>query len=80
MVSIQLFYCSTGQYGIPKPFYFPFTKSYWCGSSGSNHDRSDNQLGMTNLNPRGKLALSGPCCSKVNVYHLYTHISLIYPF
>ncbi|XP_052284173.1 phospholipid-transporting ATPase ABCA1-like isoform X3 [Dreissena polymorpha] len=41
-----------GQYGIPKPFYFPFTKSYWCGSSGSNHDRSDNQLGMTNLNPR----------------------------
>ncbi|KFM79746.1 ATP-binding cassette sub-family A member 3, partial [Stegodyphus mimosarum] len=19
------------QYGIPKPFYFPFTRSYWCG-------------------------------------------------
>ncbi|XP_059179614.1 phospholipid-transporting ATPase ABCA3-like [Physella acuta] len=22
-----------GEYGIPKPFYFCFTKSYWCGSS-----------------------------------------------
>lgn len=22
-----------GSYGIPKPFYFPFTKSYWCGVS-----------------------------------------------
>uniref|UniRef100_UPI0037E7D1F5 phospholipid-transporting ATPase ABCA1 n=1 Tax=Semicossyphus pulcher TaxID=241346 RepID=UPI0037E7D1F5 len=22
-----------GQYGIPKPWYFPFTKSYWCGTA-----------------------------------------------
>lgn len=22
-----------GQYGIPKPFYFPFTMSYWCSNS-----------------------------------------------
>uniref|UniRef100_A0A672G6Q6 P-type phospholipid transporter n=1 Tax=Salarias fasciatus TaxID=181472 RepID=A0A672G6Q6_SALFA len=22
-----------GQYGIPKPWYFPFTSSYWCGTS-----------------------------------------------
>ncbi|XP_068164948.1 phospholipid-transporting ATPase ABCA1-like [Antennarius striatus] len=22
-----------GQYGIPKPWYFPFTASYWCGSN-----------------------------------------------
>ncbi|XP_074478981.1 phospholipid-transporting ATPase ABCA1 isoform X1 [Sebastes fasciatus] len=22
-----------GQYGIPKPWYFPFTKSYWCGKA-----------------------------------------------
>uniref|UniRef100_A0A1I8IFT6 ABC transporter domain-containing protein n=1 Tax=Macrostomum lignano TaxID=282301 RepID=A0A1I8IFT6_9PLAT len=21
-----------GKYGVPKPFYFPFTKSYWCSS------------------------------------------------
>lgn len=25
-----------GSYGIPKPFYFPFTKSYWCGLSHDN--------------------------------------------
>ncbi|XP_031441264.1 phospholipid-transporting ATPase ABCA1-like isoform X2 [Clupea harengus] len=22
-----------GQYGIPKPWYFPFTRSYWCGTA-----------------------------------------------
>ncbi|XP_060571216.1 phospholipid-transporting ATPase ABCA1-like [Ruditapes philippinarum] len=22
-----------GSYGIPKPWYFPFTSSYWCGTS-----------------------------------------------
>uniref|UniRef100_A0AAQ4RXI4 P-type phospholipid transporter n=1 Tax=Gasterosteus aculeatus aculeatus TaxID=481459 RepID=A0AAQ4RXI4_GASAC len=22
-----------GQYGIPRPWYFPFTKSYWCGEN-----------------------------------------------
>ncbi|XP_048579731.1 phospholipid-transporting ATPase ABCA3 isoform X2 [Nematostella vectensis] len=33
---ILTWYISTvfpGQYGIPKPFYFPFMKSYWCGFS-----------------------------------------------
>ncbi|KAJ8371671.1 hypothetical protein AAFF_G00303470 [Aldrovandia affinis] len=25
-----------GMYGIPRPWYFPFTKSYWCGESGVN--------------------------------------------
>ncbi|KAJ7352721.1 hypothetical protein OS493_034326 [Desmophyllum pertusum] len=25
-----------GSYGIPKPFYFPFTKTYWCGASSDN--------------------------------------------
>uniref|UniRef100_A0A4W6E2P5 ABC transporter domain-containing protein n=1 Tax=Lates calcarifer TaxID=8187 RepID=A0A4W6E2P5_LATCA len=24
-----------GQYGIPKPWYFPFTASYWCGRLGT---------------------------------------------
>ena len=24
---------SAGQYGIPKPWYFPFTRSYWCGTA-----------------------------------------------
>ena len=22
-----------GEYGVPKPFYFPFQPSYWCGKS-----------------------------------------------
>ncbi|XP_014662041.1 PREDICTED: LOW QUALITY PROTEIN: ATP-binding cassette sub-family A member 1-like [Priapulus caudatus] len=22
----------TGEYGVPRPFYFPLTKSYWCGT------------------------------------------------
>ena len=22
-----------GSYGIPRPFYFPFTKTYWCGTT-----------------------------------------------
>ncbi|XP_075459417.1 phospholipid-transporting ATPase ABCA1-like isoform X2 [Ascaphus truei] len=25
-----------GQYGIPRPWYFPFTASYWCGVSHNN--------------------------------------------
>ncbi|CAC5414478.1 ABCA1 [Mytilus coruscus] len=32
-----------GQYGIPRKFYFPFLKSYWCGSSISK-DRSDQYM------------------------------------
>uniref|UniRef100_A0A8C5HCB1 P-type phospholipid transporter n=1 Tax=Gouania willdenowi TaxID=441366 RepID=A0A8C5HCB1_GOUWI len=30
-----------GQYGIPKPFYFPFTSSYWCGTTPVTEDKSD---------------------------------------
>lgn len=31
-----------GQYGIPRPYYFPFTKSYWCGEEPKviHHHRS----------------------------------------
>ncbi|XP_055488379.1 phospholipid-transporting ATPase ABCA1-like [Leucoraja erinacea] len=29
-----------GQYGIPKPWYFPFTKSYWCGDPVQNISQS----------------------------------------
>lgn len=28
---LDFFYLS-GTYGIPLPWYFPITKSYWCGS------------------------------------------------
>lgn len=31
-----------GQYGIPKPWYFPFTSSYWCGTqAGADPDPLD---------------------------------------
>ncbi|XP_068612159.1 LOW QUALITY PROTEIN: phospholipid-transporting ATPase ABCA1-like [Brachionichthys hirsutus] len=37
-----------GQYGIPKPWYFPFTTSYWCGLSpatdGDPHALNDSSL------------------------------------
>uniref|UniRef100_UPI00398F4B51 phospholipid-transporting ATPase ABCA1-like n=1 Tax=Pristiophorus japonicus TaxID=55135 RepID=UPI00398F4B51 len=29
-----------GQYGIPKPWYFPITKSYWCGDAVQNIKQS----------------------------------------
>ncbi|XP_074643630.1 phospholipid-transporting ATPase ABCA1-like [Tubulanus polymorphus] len=29
-----------GQYGLPRPWYFPFTKTYWCGFTSSNDDSS----------------------------------------
>ncbi|XP_071145778.1 phospholipid-transporting ATPase ABCA1-like isoform X2 [Mytilus edulis] len=32
-----------GQFGIPRKFYFPFLKSYWCGSSISK-ERSDQYM------------------------------------
>ncbi|CAH1774058.1 unnamed protein product [Owenia fusiformis] len=31
-----------GEFGVPKPFYFPFTKSYWCGHSYRAEDREAN--------------------------------------
>ncbi|XP_071081906.1 phospholipid-transporting ATPase ABCA3-like isoform X2 [Haliotis cracherodii] len=32
-----------GEFGVPKPFYFPFTASYWCGTKQRNADYSSNQ-------------------------------------
>lgn len=31
----------SGQYGIPKPWYFPFTSSYWCGTASSVEHNPD---------------------------------------
>ena len=31
-----------GEYGIPKPFYFFLTPSYWCGRRGEKVDLSSN--------------------------------------
>ncbi len=29
-----------GDFGIPQPFYFPFTRSYWCGPSASETEHN----------------------------------------
>lgn len=31
----------TGEYGIPKPWYFPFTSLYWCGPTKKTSDDPD---------------------------------------
>ncbi|KAK3101854.1 hypothetical protein FSP39_006814 [Pinctada imbricata] len=41
-----------GEYGVPRPFYFPFTSSYWCGvkeHSGLSEELSDVSMGMKNF-------------------------------
>lgn len=44
--------CSLGQYGIPKPCYFPFTCSYWCG----RRSKAEADPGLlTDPNRNGKL-------------------------
>lgn len=41
----------SGQYGIPRPWYFPFTKSYWCGekcgwTTASSTNKKENAEGI----------------------------------
>lgn len=31
MINDDCLYCVLGEYGIPQPWYYPVTKSYWCG-------------------------------------------------
>lgn len=31
-----------GDFGVPKPWYFPFMKAYWCNQPLSNHDYTEN--------------------------------------
>lgn len=44
-----------GDYGVPQPWYFPFTKSFWCGQPryvGKNRHiniRTDNQTAFNAL-------------------------------
>ncbi|XP_016348530.1 ATP-binding cassette sub-family A member 1, partial [Sinocyclocheilus anshuiensis] len=48
-----------GQYGIPKPWYFPFTSSYWCGTPVGSDAQPDllqeleNQSGYLEKPPPG---------------------------
>ena len=37
-----------GDYGIPRPFYFPFQPSYWCGTRTGNRTSSAEDLKMHN--------------------------------
>lgn len=62
LVSIQTFICvdccpsaifkpPPGQYGIPRPWYFPLTKSYWCGekcgwTTASSPNKKENADGI----------------------------------
>eukprot|EP00043_Microstomoeca_roanoka_P008399 m.80908 g.80908 ORF g.80908 m.80908 type:complete len:1735 (+) comp14227_c0_seq1:159-5363(+) len=39
-----------GEYGIPLPWYFPFTASYWCGASMPESDRLRGDDARTNPN------------------------------
>ncbi|XP_056624973.1 phospholipid-transporting ATPase ABCA1b [Triplophysa dalaica] len=48
-----------GQYGIPRPWYFPFTKSYWFGENNTN-----------NTTVHGKKGNSGAVCIEEEPTHL----------
>uniref|UniRef100_A0A671MCU3 P-type phospholipid transporter n=1 Tax=Sinocyclocheilus anshuiensis TaxID=1608454 RepID=A0A671MCU3_9TELE len=48
-----------GQYGIPRPWYFPFTKSYWFGESNTN-----------NTAVHGKKGNAGDVCIEEEPTHL----------
>lgn len=60
-----------GKYGVPLPFYFPFTKSFWCGHSKTSYmdechsnenpdhfeeDPSDRNCGVKTINLRKRYA------------------------
>uniref|UniRef100_A0A4W3GUN1 ATP-binding cassette sub-family A member 1-like n=1 Tax=Callorhinchus milii TaxID=7868 RepID=A0A4W3GUN1_CALMI len=49
-----------GQYGIPKPWYFLVTKSYWCGSSSQNKE----ELTFQGKQDEGRFSIS-------NIYNVF---------
>ena len=56
--------CITGQYGIPKPFYFPFMKSYWCGDQQMVNDGNELGHGGLELNGHSKYMYLSPLTLK----------------
>ncbi len=40
-----------GKYGVPKPFYFPFMLSYWCGIHRSHHQPSESLASIEPADP-----------------------------
>uniref|UniRef100_A0A8C1IRX6 P-type phospholipid transporter n=1 Tax=Cyprinus carpio TaxID=7962 RepID=A0A8C1IRX6_CYPCA len=53
-----------GQYGIPRPWYFPFTKSYWFGESNTNNTAVHGKKG----NAGGKKKKKEPTHLELGVY------------
>ena len=62
-----------GKYGVPKPWYFPFTCGYWCGSKRSKkpsnaekyHDRVKVNVKMEEEPSNMKLGVSIKNLTKV---------------
>uniref|UniRef100_A0AAQ5X6I6 ABC transporter domain-containing protein n=1 Tax=Amphiprion ocellaris TaxID=80972 RepID=A0AAQ5X6I6_AMPOC len=60
-----------GQYGIPKPWYFPFTKSYWCGTIPVTDENPDLLQDSTEYNSKLLFSISFlPLVSGVSVRNL----------
>uniref|UniRef100_A0A8C2G1S6 P-type phospholipid transporter n=1 Tax=Cyprinus carpio TaxID=7962 RepID=A0A8C2G1S6_CYPCA len=57
-----------GQYGIPRPWYFPFTKSYWFGESNTNNTAVHGKKGNAGEEPT-HLELGVYIKNLVKVYH-----------
>ena len=36
-----------GEFGVPKPFYFPFTSSYWCGTPQQENITNDVRINLS---------------------------------
>ncbi|CAF2630332.1 unnamed protein product [Rotaria sp. Silwood2] len=39
-----------GEYGIPQPWYYPFTKTYWCGYKAKKNQQRINELNQNQTN------------------------------
>uniref|UniRef100_A0A3B3RQH8 ATP-binding cassette sub-family A member 1-like n=1 Tax=Paramormyrops kingsleyae TaxID=1676925 RepID=A0A3B3RQH8_9TELE len=61
-----------GQYGIPKPWYFPFTSSYWCGTSSDFDTDQDPPKDPEQHNAQCDQDMRG-ICLKI-VIHIYVFI------
>ena len=46
-----------GMYGLPKPWYFPFTKSYWCGGSMRSVEECPNPFSFCRRGNNGFLSI-----------------------
>uniref|UniRef100_A0A8C0FTL6 P-type phospholipid transporter n=1 Tax=Bubo bubo TaxID=30461 RepID=A0A8C0FTL6_BUBBB len=63
-----------GQYGIPRPWYFPFTKSYWFGEEPQ--DRTPTQLLLKPIMSLSALLCFLPVCKEEEPMHLSLGVSI----